>query len=147
MKNEKYNLRASPSSLEFEFISSGPNGNICKVIQFTPTHISNVFNLGFGDRDIHSGEISDSVITNNGDSEKVLSTVAHAALDFLNKYPNNSIFAMGLTASRTRLYQIGIMKYLKEIEIDIIILGLHNDRWIPIKKGLNYDAFLASKNK
>jgi hypothetical protein len=147
VKNEKYNLRASPSSLEFEFISSGPNGNICKVIQFTPTHISNVFNLGFGDRDIHSGEISDSVITNNGDSEKVLSTVAHAAIDFLNKHPNNSIFAMGLTASRTRLYQIGIMKNLKEIEIDIIILGLHNDRWIPIKKGLNYDAFLASKKK
>jgi hypothetical protein len=54
---------------------------------------------------------------------------------------------MGLTASRTRLYQIGIMKNLKEIEIDIIILGLHNDRWIPIKKGLNYDAFLASKKK
>ena len=83
--------------MEFEFISSGPKGDIYKVIQFTPTHIPNVFNLGFGDRDINTGEISDSAISNNRDSEKVLSTVAHAALRFLNKYPNNSIFAMGFT--------------------------------------------------
>ncbi len=133
--------------MEFEFISSGPNGDIFKVIQYTPTHIPNVFNLGFGDRDIHTGEISDSVISNNGDTEKVLSTVAHTALRVLNKYPNNSIFAMGLTESRTRLYQIGIMKNLTEIESDITIFGLHYNNWFPLKKGVNYNAFLASKKK
>jgi len=133
--------------MEFEFISSGPKGDIYKVIQFTPTQIPNVFNLGFGDRNINTGEISDSVISNNGDKEKVLSTVAYAALRFLYKYPNNSIFAMGLAESRTRLYQIGIMKNLTEIETDIIILGLHNDNWTPLQKGVNYYAFLASKKK
>lgn len=147
MKNEKYTVKASPSLMEFEFISSGPNGDICKVIQYTPTHIPNVFNLGFGDRDIYTREISDSVISNNGDTEKVLSTAAHTALRFLNKYPNNSIFAMGLTESRTRLYQIGIMKNLTEIELDMTIFGLHNNNWFPLKKGVNYNAFLASKKK
>ena len=133
--------------MEFEFISSGPNGDIIKVIQYTPTNIPNVYNLGFGDKNNNTGDISDSVISNNGDREKVLSTVAFTTLKFLNKYPNYSVLAVGLTPARTRLYQIGIMKNLSEISDEISILGLYNDNWIPLKKGVNFDAFLASKMK
>ena len=133
--------------MEFEFISSGPNGDIIKVIQYTPTNIPNVYNLGFGDKNNNTGDISDSITSNNGDREKVLSTVAYTTLEFLNKYPNYSVLAVGLTPARTRLYQIGIMKNLSEISDEISILGLYNDNWIPLKKGLNFDAFLASKKK
>ena len=84
VKNETYTIHASPSLMEFEFISVGPKGNISKVIQFTPTSISQVYNLGFGDKDDVTGEISDSIISNNGDSEIVLATVAHAVLIFLS---------------------------------------------------------------
>ena len=133
--------------MEFEFTSSGPNGNIIKVIQYTPTNIPNVYNLGFGDKNNNTGDISDSVTSNNGDREKVLSTVAYTTLEFLNKYPNYSVLAIGLTPARTRLYQIGIMKNLIEIADEISILGLNNDNWIPLKKGINFDAFLASKKK
>ena len=133
--------------MEFEFISSGPNGDIIKVIQYTPTNIPNVYNLGFGDKNNNTGDISDSVISNNGDREKVLSTVAFTTLKFLNKYPNYSVLAVGLTPARTRLYQIGIMKNLSEVSDEISILGLYNDNWIPLKKGVNFDAFLASKKK
>ena len=147
MKNEKYSTKALTTLMEFEFISSGPNGDIIKVIQYTPTNIPNVYNLGFGDKNNNTGDISDSVISNNGDREKVLSTVAFTTLKFLNKYPNYSVLAVGLTPARTRLYQIGIMKNLPEISIEISILGLHNDNWIQLKKGVNFDAFLASKKK
>ncbi len=147
MKNEKYSTKALPTFMEFEFISSGPNGDIIKVIQYTPTNIPNVYNLGFGDKNNNTGDISDSVISNNGDREKVLSTVAFTTLKFLNKYPNYSVLAVGLTPARTRLYQIGIMKNLPEIFVEISILGLHNDNWIQLKKGVNFDAFLASKKK
>ena len=147
MKNEKYSTKALPTLMEFEFTSSGPNGDIIKVIQYTPTNIPNVYNLGFGDKNNNTGDISDSVISNNGDREKVLSTVAFTTLEFLNKYPNCSVLAIGLTPARTRLYQIGIMKNLPEISVEISILGLHNDNWIPLKKGVNFDAFLASKKK
>ena len=147
MKNEKYNTKALPSLMEFEFISSGANGKIIKVIQYTPTNIPNIYNLGFGDKNNNTGDISDSVTSNNGDREKVLSTVAYTTLEFLNKYPNYSVLAIGLTPARTRLYQIGIMKNLIEIADEISILGLHNDNWIPLKKGVNFDAFLASKKK
>ena len=147
MKNEKYNTKAIPSLMEFEFISSGPNGKIIKVIQYTPTNIPNIYNLGFGDKNNNTGDISDSVTSNNDDREKVLSTVAFTTLEFLNKYPNYSVLAIGLTPARTRLYQIGIMKNLIEIAEEISILGLHNDNWIPLKKGVNFEAFLASKKK
>jgi hypothetical protein len=147
VKNEKYTTKALPSLMEFEFTSSGPNGNIIKVIQYTPTNIPNVYNLGFGDKNNNTGDISDSVTSNNGDREKVLSTVAYTTLEFLNKYPNYSVLAIGLTPARTRLYQIGIMKNLIEIADEISILGLNNDNWIPLKKGINFDAFLASKKK
>ncbi len=147
MKNEKYNTKALPSLMEFEFISSGPNGKIIKVIQYTPTNIPNIYNLGFGDKNNNTGEISDSVTSNNGDREKVLSTVAFTTLEFLNKYPNYSVLAIGLTPARTRLYQIGIMKNLTEINEELSILGLNNDNWIPLNKGVNFDAFLASKKK
>lgn len=147
MKNEKYNTKAIPSLMEFEFISSGPNGKIIKVIQYTPTNIPNIYNLGFGDKNNNTGEISDSVTSNNGDREKVLSTVAFTTLEFLNKYPNYSVLAIGLTPARTRLYQIGIMKNLTEINEELSILGLNNDNWIPLKKGVNFDAFFASKKK
>jgi hypothetical protein len=147
VKNEKYNTKALPSLMEFEFISSGPNGKIIKVIQYTPTNIPNIYNLGFGDKNNNTGEISDSVTSNNGDREKVLSTVAFTTLEFLNKYPNYSVLAIGLTPARTRLYQIGIMKNLTEINEELSILGLNNDNWIPLNKGVNFDAFLASKKK
>jgi hypothetical protein len=147
VKNEKYNTKAIPSLMEFEFISSGPNGKIIKVIQYTPTNIPNIYNLGFGDKNNNTGEISDSVTSNNGDREKVLSTVAFTTLEFLNKYPNYSVLAIGLTPARTRLYQIGIMKNLTEINEELSILGLNNDNWIPLKKGVNFDAFFASKKK
>ncbi len=120
--------------MEFEFISSGPNGDIIKVIQYTPTNIPNVYNLGFGDKNNNTGDISDSITSNNGDREKVLSTVAFTTLKFLNRYQNYSVLAVGLTPARTRLYQIGIMKNLPEISVEISILGLHNDNWIPLKK-------------
>lgn len=134
MRNEKYSIKALPTLMEFEFISSGPNGDIIKVIQYTPTNIPNVYNLGFGDKNNNTGDISDSITSNNGDREKVLSTVAFTTLKFLNRYQNYSVLAVGLTPARTRLYQIGIMKNLPEISVEISILGLHNDNWIPLKK-------------
>ena len=44
-----------------------------KIIRFTQI-TNNVFNLGFGDLDETSGEISDISVTNNNDSRKVLAT-------------------------------------------------------------------------
>lgn len=53
--------------------------------------------------------------TNNEDRQKVLATVADTVVDFLNNHRQAAIFAKGSTASRTRLYQMNILAYWKEI--------------------------------
>ncbi len=76
MKLPKYEIIASNSALSFEFTSVGKNGAVQKLVLYEQTDLPNVLNLGFGDKHPTTGEIDDLVITDNGDSEKVLATVA-----------------------------------------------------------------------
>ena len=72
---EKYELKSGEQLAVFEFISVGSNGRIKKLVQYTITNSKDLYNLGFGDKNIDTGEIDDNVISNNGDSEKVLAIV------------------------------------------------------------------------
>ena len=111
MKLDKYQLKAGQELLSYEFISEGPNGLIRKRIQFTLVNRDHVFNLAFGDKDPVSGEINDLVISNNGDSEKVLATVIAAVYAFCDRHPGAWIYASGSTRARTRLYKMGITRF------------------------------------
>ena len=105
-----------------------------------------IYNLGFGDLDT-TGKLKDDVVTNNGDTEKVLSTVALIARDFMLKHRGAIIFIEGTSQAKTRLYQINISKYLEEIKQDMEIQGSRNDEWELFRKGVNYDAFLAIRRE
>ena len=105
-------------------------------------------NLAFGDKDHTTGEIDDTVISNNGDSEKVLATVVATVYAFTDKYPDATIYATGSTKARTRLYRMGITKYFLEATKDFEILGERIDDWETFKKMLNtMDFSLKEKNK
>ncbi len=87
MQFEKYEIKASPSFLRFEFYSTGPKGKIKKQVEFEAFEETlNVFNIGFGDVD-DKGNINDLIITGNEDSQKVLATVALSVLSFLKNIP------------------------------------------------------------
>ncbi len=131
----------------FEFISEGKKGKIPKLVKFTETNIPEVYNLAFGDKDIVSGQIDDKVVSNNGDSEKVLATVVATVYAFTDKYHNCWIFAMGSTKVRTRLYRMGITKYVTEVKKDFEVLGLLEGNWHPFKIGVDYEAFLVKRKK
>lgn len=75
-KQERYELKAEKALLVFEFISTGPRGEIAKLVQYSETNLKDFYNLGFGDKDPQTGDIDDRVISNNGDSQKVLASVA-----------------------------------------------------------------------
>jgi hypothetical protein len=137
----RYTYKTNESFLDYEFTSSGPKGNIKKVVRFTQI-ANNVFNLAFGDLNEGTGEISDTAVTNNNDSRKVLATVAATVHDFSIQYPDAWIIAKGSTTSRTRLYRIGISNHLKEINIDFAIFGLKDGAWKPFELRNDYDAFL-----
>lgn len=82
MKLPRYELIAEKSLKVYEFISEGPKGQIPKLIKFSETALKGFYNLAFGDKDPHTGEIDDKIISNNGDSQQVLATVVAAVYAF-----------------------------------------------------------------
>src|SRR5438477_13030746 len=114
MNLPRYSLAASKKFTSFEFVSEGPKGRIPKIVKFSETKIKDVYNLAFGDLIRDTNEIDDEIISNNKDSEKVLATVVAAVYAFTDQYQKAWVYATGSTIARTRLYRIGITKYLLE---------------------------------
>jgi hypothetical protein len=138
-----YPHKAFPDSNTFEFTSKGPAGKIRKVVCFQPTEIINVYNLAFGDK--KESHIDDLSVSNNGDKEIILATVAHLVVAFTEAFPTAWIFAKGSTTSRTRLYQIAIHKYINEIEMHFDVYGELDEKWETIIPNKNYQGFLVRR--
>jgi len=119
------------------------------LVQYTDTGSENVYNLAFGDYDEKTNSINDLSITNNGDSLKVLATVASTVYAFTDKYPNAWIFATGSTLVRTRLYRMGITNNLVEIKEDYKVYGLTIEgiAWEEFIIGEDYEDFLITKKE
>jgi hypothetical protein len=147
MKLPKYPLASSDKLMTFEFISEGPKGLIHKLVRYQPTNLKDVYNLAFGDKDHTTGNIDDTVISNNSDSEKVLVTVVATVYAFTDKHPNVWIYATGSTKSRTRLYRMGIAKFFLEVNEDFEILGERNDNWESFSKNVEYEGFLVRRKE
>ena len=147
MGNELYELEEGSNAMTFEFTSVGPKGAIPKMVIYSKTNVRNLYNLAFGDKNINTGDIDDLVITNNEDSQKVLATVASTVYVFLNKYPEALIIATGSTKARTRLYQMGISKYLDDIIANFNVFGEKDGILHPFEKNIGYDAFLIMRKK
>ena len=147
MNLPKYPLASSDKMMTFEFISEGPKGLIHKLVRFQPTNLKDIYNLAFGDKNLMTGEIDDTTISNNENSEKVLATVVATVYAFTDKYPDKWIYATGSTKSRTRLYRMGITKYLSEVYEDFEVLGERNDDWETFRKNVEYESFLVRRKK
>ncbi len=149
MKNPKYLYKSEESFKVYEFVSEGPRGQIKKVVQYSETGTEHVYNLGFGDYDEATQSIDDFSITNNGDSLKVLATVASTVYAFTEKYPQAWVFATGSSLVRTRLYRMGITNNLADIKEDFAVYGLTvtNNTWEEFVVGEDYEAFLITKKE
>lgn len=145
--DERYEVQIDDTVTLFEFISEGRHGKIAKVVRFSPTNLKDLYNLGFGDKDVLTGKVSDTVITDNGDSEKVLATVGATVYSFTAKNPTAFVAIAGSTEARTRLYRIAISKYLDNIKEDYNVFGLPRSGgfWKPFKPDGDYKAFLLRR--
>ena len=132
MGNERYELELEADAVLFEFTSIGPKGRIPKLVMYSKTSDKDVYNLAFGDKNIITGGIDDLAVTDNKDSQKVLTTVAFTAYAFLSKYPNAWINATGSTKVRTRLYQMGISTNLEDIMADFVIFGKQRRQMVSV---------------
>src|SRR6266567_655923 len=146
---ERYKYEISSSFLQYDFYSEGPKGRIKKVVFYSFLGIRegiDYYNLGFGDYDYRGQTINDLSVSNNGDRDKILATVAFTALEFSTHFPYCAIIAGGSTPARTRLYQMGIAKFYREINVLFDIQGLkEGNGWVAFKPGENYIAFLINR--
>jgi hypothetical protein len=148
LNKPKYQYKSEEHFEYFEFYSEGPKGTIKKVVEYQKTSDKNVYNLAFGDYDEIAKGLDDLSITNNGDSLKVLATVASTIYVFAEKHPKAIIIATGSTSVRTRLYRMGITNNLNEISQDFVIFGFtKNEKWVEFVVGEDYEAFLVTKKE
>jgi hypothetical protein len=146
MELPHYEYRINEVLLDYEFSSVGPKGHIKKIVRFS--RIGNhVFNLAFGDLDESTGDIRDTIVSNNNDSRKVLATVAVTIYDFTLHYSGAWIVAKGSNLARTRLYRMGITNHWAEINRDFEIFGLKENKWEPFETRRDYDAFLLRRKQ
>lgn len=144
---DKYFLESDKALTIFEFVSEGLKGRIELTIQYSLTNQRSVYNLGFGAIDHESGVIDDTVIINNGDTHKILSTVASSVYAFIDRHPGASVLAKGSTPARTRLYRMGITLNLTEIHRDFEVYGFSEGKWHVFKVKESYEAFLVKRKK
>jgi len=146
MHLDKYLFQVSPDYFEYEFFSRGSKGIIKKIVrfdEFTTSEGYGIFNLALGDWNETKQAIDDAVVSNNGDTEKVLATVAFIALDFVDRFPNALLYIEGSTPARTRKYQIAISRHFEDIDELFNIFGITKQGEInEFTKNVNYEGFL-----
>jgi hypothetical protein len=151
MKYEKYDsVSATKDFLEYEFTSVGPKGDIPKIVQFSPTGSSGIFNLAFGNKK-EDGSLDDFEKNDNKDRNKILATVVSTIYLFQEAYPTSWIFFSGSTPERTRLYRMAITINLDVLSDDFEIFGLLKDMGsfvkVPFENGIDYFGFLVRKKQ
>jgi hypothetical protein len=150
MNQKKYDFWVSNRFRDYEFYSEGLKGRIKKVVRFRPITSDGItfFNLAFDDWNEITGQIDDRIITNNGDRDKVLATVAATVLEFTDRYPGTFVYAKGSTPGRTRLYQIGIACNWEEIHRHVHVYGVTKENYLELfQKSINYEAFIILRKK
>ena len=146
MRNERYELRIDDNATVFEFVSEGTKGFIRKRVEFRLTDKANIYILAFGDVDSETDDFDDEAISDNGDTQKVLATVASTVHIFTNTFPKAIVYAEGSNSARTRLYRMGISKNLEELQETFNVFGfLEGVGWFVYEKNKNYSSFFVTK--
>jgi hypothetical protein len=96
---DKYHYRASKTYMVYAFQSQGLKGVIEKIAKFTSLG-TNVYNFGFGDLDPVTGNISDTITSNNGDIDTIMGTLGSIVYDFTNIFMEALIIIEGTDSAR-----------------------------------------------
>lgn len=147
---DRYEYYRGRTDNQFYFYSNGPKGRILKIVYFRTFGEINgytYYNLGFGDYDPQIDDINDNAVSNNGDRDKVLTTVAMIALDFLNHTQNCRLYIAAATPARARLYQMKIALYYDDMSELFDIQGRTINGWERFRKSKIYSAFRIEKFK
>lgn len=147
MQYEFYSDLVIASDLRvFDFVSVGKYGSIQKRVAFIPTELPGVYNMAFGDTN-DDGEIDDYSISDNGDRNKILATLAKIIELYTNTYPERWIYFRGSTKERTRLYRMAVGLNLEELSQKFEIYAEVNDSadFLIFQRDMQINAFLVKR--
>ena len=135
MNEPSYPFSRVEDRFVFEFDSVSDTKIVRKLVEFRLIDANMaLYNLALVDI-LPDGSASDLSVSNNQDMPKVLATVFRALLYFFDKNPQSKVLIQGSTKSRTRLYQMAIVKYLLEIEHKFSIWGFIEEDFENFVKG------------
>lgn len=138
-----YSFARSSDGLVYAFESVSDERTIQKYVIFTSIE-RNCYNLALVDLDEDS-QLNDTVVSNNYDMERVLSTVIQIILTFLNNHSGAEVSFSGSTPERTRLYRVIINKYKSEVDSTILVKGvLTNQDQEVFQPNRPYISFILS---
>ncbi|MBO1883150.1 hypothetical protein J4N46_01585 [Capnocytophaga sp. Marseille-Q4570] len=144
----RYEITPDENTCLFTFISEGKKGSIEKVVLYEEMETEGFFNLGFGDRDPITGYLDDEAVSDNGDTQRVLTTVATTLFYFTKEHPDAFVYAKGGTPARNRLYRRKITKYLKIAQQDFNVYGiLPSGEIVSFVPNTEYIGFLIQRKK
>jgi len=141
---EKYSVKTKSDHLTYEFVSKGPKGHITKLVVYQHM-FDNFYNLAFGDQSSKNELLDDLIVSNNGDTDKILSTVASTLFDFFDHHDGTIVFAQGSTHSRNRLYRRYLSYFLDIISENFILLVELEGDIERFQKGKDYSSFYIHK--
>jgi hypothetical protein len=146
MKYQTYEGTIAKDCSSFDFISIGRKGRIRKRIMFNHTEKGEFASLTLVDLR-NDGTFDDTVVTDNGDRDKILATVAKAIRIYTDKYPDKWVVFRGNTDARTRLYRVAITLHFDELSKEFVICGavLNDNKPHLFSVGVPYVAFLVKK--
>jgi len=149
MNEDRYSeIEKSDDYQTFMFISQGRHGDLVKIVSFDAIiGLDNTFNLALGTM-LPGGTMDYDTISNNGDRNKILATVAQIVNIFIEHHPGKNVYITGSDTRRTLLYQRAISygyDYLVEM------FNIYGDVSIyspitevePFDKTKNYSGFLV----
>jgi hypothetical protein len=147
MKYEYYTAVYAADDLSiFEFVSVGKKGMIRKRVVFAKTEVKGIYNLAFGNIGAEN-RLEDDTISNNGDRDKILATVAAAVDKYTQRYPLRWIYFRGNTPGKMRLYRMAIGLNLRELSIKFEIFA-HRDseeELIPFQRNMALAGFMIKR--
>jgi hypothetical protein len=143
VKEKFYPFRASEDYLFYYFESRSEERTIAKAIEFAQIG-QNTYNLAFGDL-ADNGDLDDLVVSNNGDMQKIIATVAQVIVTFLGAYYSKQIYFTGSSPARTRLYRAILNKEIDNWSDVFDIKGVSNSGLVSFPTQVDCDAFLIKR--
>ena len=144
MTEDSYPFRIKAIDIRYEFTSISAEKSVPKAVVLSQI-TTDIFNMALLDVLEDESLSDDLVVTNNQDLRTVMATVMRILDDFLNRFPDKTVFFQGSDDRRTRLYRIVISRELHLIQKQFKVFGLIDEQAELFSANRPYEGFYINK--